>query len=335
MRAGAVPKQSEPFLAARDDRPGFARPDARIFAYLRILRVDHWIKNIFMLPGVAVGLLFVRPPAEVLALHIALGFASLCLTASANYTINEYLDAEFDRFHPTKKYRAGAQGLLDGRWVTVQYCALVTAGLSLAWKVGECFWATSAILLMMGVIYNVRPLRTKDRRYFDVLSEAINNPLRLLLGWFAVVSMGFPPSSTLLAYWMGGCFLMAVKRFTEYRSIGNPLLAGLYRRSFNHYTENSLLISAFFYAVCSSFFLAVFLIKYRIELLLLFPLLSGMFAWYLAIGLKKNSAAQAPERLFLEGRFMAFVLSLGVLAAVLFRVDIPTLHILLDPVDVH
>src|SRR6185312_11887639 len=62
-----------------------------------------------------------------------------------------------------------------------------------------------------------------------------------------------------------------------------------------------------FYAICSSFFLAVFLIKYRIEFLLTFPLFSLMFTWYLAIGLKPNSAAQAPERLFTERRFLMFV----------------------------
>jgi len=316
--------------------PVAARPRAnRWYSYLRIARVDHWIKNIFMLPGVAVGLLFVRPPVDIFALHVVLGFASLCLIASANYTINEYLDAEFDRHHPVKKHRAGAQGLLDGRWVAAQYGLLILGGLALAAAVGRGFTLTGILLLLMGVFYNVRPFRTKDRAYFDVLSEAVNNPLRLLMGWFTIIDIGLPPSSTLLAYWMGGCFLMAVKRYTEYRSIGNPRIAGLYRRSFLSYTEDTLLVSAFFYAVCSSFFLAVFLIKYRIELLLIFPLLSAMFAWYLAIGLKMNSAAQAPEKLFLEGRFLAYVLSIGAVTALLFHVNIPALHILLDPVDVH
>ncbi len=315
--------------------PGSRSSGGRWRPYLRIARIDHWIKNVFMLPGVTVGLLFVRPPTDIFLWHMLIGLASLCLVASANYTINEYLDAEFDRFHPSKKDRPGAQGLLEGKFVAIQYAALTVSGMGLACAVGWNFTIVSFILLFMGVLYNVRPFRTKDRQYFDVLSEAVNNPLRLLLGWFAVVSVGFPPSSTLLAYWMGGCFLMAIKRFTEFRSIGDPGLAGRYRKSFLYYTENSLLVSAFFYAICSSFFLAVFLIKYRIELFLIFPLLSAMFSWYLAIGLKKNSAAQAPERLFMEGRFMAFVVSIGALTALLFHIDIPVLHILIDPIDIH
>jgi 4-hydroxybenzoate polyprenyltransferase len=311
------------------------RPASNIAAYVGIARVDHWVKNLFMLPGAAVALLFVRPPAGMLAGHIVLGFLSLCLVASANYTINEYLDAEFDRFHPIKKNRAGALGLLNEKWVIAQYLALGGMGLAIAARVGFNFSLVSVALLVMGVLYNVRPFRTKDRPYLDVLSESVNNPLRLLLGWFAVVSHGYPPSSTLLAYWMGGCFLMSVKRYTEFRSIGDPARAGLYRRSFRYYDENTLLISSFFYGICSSFFLGVFLIKYRVELLLIFPLLSAMFAWYLAIGLKRDSAAQAPERLFSERRFIGFVLMIGAVTAVLFRIDIPFLHILMDPINVH
>jgi 4-hydroxybenzoate polyprenyltransferase len=303
--------------------------------YLRIARIDHWIKNAFMLPGVAVGLLFVRPPLDPLLWRIGCGLVALCLVASANYTINEFLDAEFDRFHPEKKYRAGAMGLLDWRLVVLQYVVLGAAGLGLAWRVGVNFSLISVILLVMGVIYNVRPFRTKDRPYLDVLSESVNNPLRFLLGWFTVVMHGYPPSSTVLAFWMGGCFLMTVKRYTEFRSIGNPTLAGLYRQSFRYYTEEALLISSFFYAICSSFFMAIFLIKYRIELMLVFPLLSAMFSWYLAIGLRRNSAAQAPERLLTEGRFIGFVVFIGCVTALLFRIDIPALHIFMDPINIH
>jgi len=287
-----------------------------------------------MLPGVAVGLLFVRPIAETLVWNVTVGLASLCLVASANYTINEYLDAEFDRFHPVKKDRAGAQGLLKRFLVGIQYLVLAIIGIGLASLVNKNFTIVSVALLLMGILYNVRPFRMKDRPYLDVLTESINNPLRLLLGWFTVIQAGYPPSSTLLAYWMGGCFLMSLKRYTEFRSIGDPSIAGSYRKSFLYYNEDNLLVSVFFYALCSSFFLAIFLIKYRVELILIFPLLSGMFSWYLAIGLRKNSAAQAPEKLYTERSFMVFVLLIGVITALLFRVNIPMLHILMEPINI-
>jgi decaprenyl-phosphate phosphoribosyltransferase len=302
--------------------------------YLGIARVDHWVKNAFMLPGTTLALLFVHPSGGSLVWHAALGLLSLCLCSSANYTINEYLDGEFDRFHPVKRYRPAARRLLDARLVMLQYAGLAALGLAAASAVGRSFAIIAGVLLAMGILYNVRPARTKDTPYLDVLSESINNPLRLLLGWFALVNDVLPPSSIMLSYWMGGAFLMAVKRFSELRGIGNPELAGLYRRSFRHYTESSLLVSAFFYAICSAFFLGVFLIKYRIEFLLMFPLFSLMFAWYLAIALKPNSAAEAPERLFTERRFVGFVAVLCAIAGVLFYVDIPGLHILVEPITV-
>lgn len=303
--------------------------------YLGIARVDHWVKNAFMLPGTTLALLFVHPSGGLLLWHAALGLLALCLCSSANYTINEFLDAESDRFHPVKRHRPAAQRLLDARLVMTQYVVLVAFGLAVALQVGRSFAITAGVLLGMGILYNARPARTKDTPYLDVLSESINNPLRLLLGWFALVNDVLPPSSIMLSYWMGGAFLMAVKRFSELRGIADPERAGLYRRSFRFYTEDSLLVSAFFYAICSAFFLGVFLIKYRIEFLLTFPLFSLMFAWYLAIGLKPHSAAEAPERLFSERRFIAFVAVLCAIAGVLFYVDIPGLHVLVEPIAVH
>jgi 4-hydroxybenzoate polyprenyltransferase len=187
------------------------------------------------------------------------------------------------------------------------------------------------MLLLMGIIYNVPPLRSKDRAYLDVLSESINNPIRFLFGWFAVTQTALPPVSALLAYWMGGAFLMGVKRYSEYRRINDPARAMLYRRSFGTYSEESLLLSSFFYAVCSAFFIGVFLIKYRIEYVLTFPLFAVLFTWYLAIGLESDSAAQAPEKLYKEGIFMGFAGFTFLMAAVLFFVRLPFLHSLMDP----
>ncbi len=186
-------------------------------------------------------------------------------------------------------------------------------------------------LLAMGLIYNVRPFRTKDKAYLDTLSESLNNPIRFLLGWFIVAPAYLPPGSALLAYWMGGAFLMGVKRYSEYRSIGDPSRAALYRRSFANYTEKSLLLAAFFYAMCSAFFIAVFLIKYRIEFLLLAPLFGLLFTWYLAIGTQSESAAQAPEKLYREVRFLAFAGFVFLASVVLFFLPIPFLHVLMEP----
>jgi decaprenyl-phosphate phosphoribosyltransferase len=295
-----------------------------------VARPDHWFKNVFVVPGLVIGLLFVPTVRQDLPAAIVIALVATCLIASANYTINEWLDAESDCHHPLKHSRPAACGRLSVPIIATQYAVLSVTGLLLASAVSREFFLIAEMLLMMGILYNVRPLRTKDRAYLDVLSESINNPLRLLLGWFIVVEGSFPPSSILMSYWMGGAFLMAIKRYAEFRFIGDDRRAGLYRRSFVGYSEKTLLLSGFFYAITASFFLAIFLIKYRIEFVLSFPLFAILFVWYLAIGMKAESAAQRPEKLFLEVPFMAYVGVLVAAMAIMQFVDMPFLYPLLD-----
>ncbi len=299
-----------------------------IGAYLYIMRVDHWFKNVFVLPGTALAMYFAAPALSEALWRTGLAVLATCLLASANYVLNEWLDAESDRHHPKKRNRPGAQGALKPVLVIVEYLLLAGAGLWLGHHLSTAFTYCSLALLFMGLVYNVRPVRSKDVMYLDVLSEAINNPIRLLLGWTAIVADSLPPSSIIVAYWMGGAFLMAVKRYAEYRFIGDPEAAARYRTSFKHYTEERLLLSAFFYASCASFFLAIFLIKYRIEFLLSFPLFAALFTWYLALGMKPVSPAQSPEQLFKERSFLVFTALLILTITALFLVDIPALAIL-------
>jgi polyferredoxin len=104
-----------------------------------------------------------------------------------------------------------------------------------------------------------------------------------------------------------------------------------YRKVFNTYTSERLLVSSFFYALLSAFMMAVFLTKYRIEYLLLFPILSALFASYLRIALKPASRAQAPEKLIREKALWVIVLMLIAMFTVCSFIDIPQLHILIAP----
>lgn len=298
--------------------------------YVAIARPDHWVKNAFMLPGAALAFLLDSSAGWHAIPALALAVAATCLVASANYTINEWLDAHTDQHHPTKSRRPSALGRIRPSLVYLQYAVLAVTGLGLAALVGWPLVLTEAVLLGMGVLYNVPPIRTKDRAYLDVLSESINNPLRLMLGWFAITSVAMPPGSILACYWMGGAYLMALKRFAEYRMIDDPERAGLYRRSFKSYTETSLLVSAFFYAITAALLLGVFLIKYRIEFLLSFPFFALLFAWYLAIAMRSRSDAINPEKLYREKPFMAYTLFLALLVLFLFVVDVPGLQVLVS-----
>ena len=309
-----------------------ANRNARWVNYVRVARPDHWIKNLFLLPGFffALFLTAAQPASRQPPVFLPVGFLATCLISSANYAINEWLDAGTDRFHPTKKSRPCAAGKINPKVLLAEYLVLAAAGLLLSARLNFRFLATEGVLLAMGLVYNVPPVRMKDLPYLDVLTESVNSALRFLLGWFLLTDRYYPPLSIVLGFWFGGAFLMAVKRFSEYRTIGDPVLAGKYRKSFLHYSERSLLISSFFYAMFAVFFLGVFLVKYRIELLLAIPFLCGLFCLYFSIGLKEDSAAQKPEKLFREKALMLYLIGfLSLLVALLF-LDIPWLGVFLS-----
>lgn len=188
----------------------------------------------------------------------------------------------------------------------------------------------ASVFALQGVLYNVQPFRTKDRPYLDVISESINNPIRLLIGWVMVDPTTLPPSSIVLSFWTGGAFLMAAKRFSEFREIvathGRVQLKK-YRTSFASYSETSLIVSCFVYALCCCFFTAVFLVKYRIEYLLIAPVIVALFAKYLALSMEPGSSAQKPEKLFRERGLIILVALLAGLFLLTTFVSIPALDV--------
>ena len=112
--------------------------------------------------------------------------------------------------------------------------------------------------------------------------------------------------------------------------IADPERAGNYRKSFRVYTEDSLFISAFFFALTSIFFLGIFLIKYKIEFLISFPFFAVLFAWYQYMAIQPNSIVMKPELLYRQPGFLIYVVFLNVLVITLFFIEIPAIQYLMD-----
>ena len=298
-----------------------------LWPYIQIARVDHWFKNVFMLLGVLLAV-FYEPALCTWDASLLVGVALLatCVVASSNYVLNEILDAPMDRFHPVKKHRPVPSGQIRTPLAWLEWLLLGASGISLAWLINPYFLAMALTLWVMGVVYNVSPIRTKEIPYLDVLSESVNNPLRLLLGWFALTTDRLPPLSLILAYWMVGAFCMATKRFAEYRRIDNREVAVQYRKSFAYYTEERLLVSMFFYVAMCALFAGIFLVRYHVELIFFVPAAAGFFAYYLKLGLQANSPVQNPERLFQERGFLLYMLLSTALFVLLMFTHIPALY---------
>jgi len=317
---------------ASRDRTGSLSGRASWRGHVAIARVDHWFKNVFVLPGIVVALgtdPFVDRSG--LGWRILIGLISVCLIASSNYTLNELIDAPYDRHHPTKQSRPVPSGRVSVPLGYVQWLVLMAAGAALAWTVSGRFTVAVLALWVMGCVYNIPPVRSKDLPYVDVLSEAVNNPIRMLAGWFIVTSVTVAPASLLLSYWMIGCYFMALKRFAEYRNIADAGRAAAYRRSFRYFTSERLLVSVMFYAAAAMLFFGAFCMRYRLELILAFPAIALVMAVYLHVALKENSAAQNLEKLYREPALMSSVVLAALLIMTLLSIDLPIMQRIFTP----
>lgn len=300
--------------------------------YLRLMRYDHWIKQLFVIPGILIALVIIPESSfsPELCIKAVIGLLSVSLIASSNYVINEWLDAKTDRFHPRKKDRVAVTCTLNPRTVYLLYFCAFASGALIGMTVSMHFFFSVLLLWAMGILYNVKPFRTKDIAYLDVYTESINNAIRFLTGWFIVTSKYYPPVSIVLGYWFAGAFLMSMKRFAEYRMIDSSLTAAKYRKSFKRYNEQKLIILSFLNAMLSVLFVGIFLIKYRIELIIFMPLYIGLFCYYFHMSCKDDSAAQSPEKLYKDKAIMLYVLLLLSVFIFAMLVDMPVLEQLLS-----
>ena len=299
----------------------------KVRPYIRIARPDHWFKNGFMVLGIVI-VSFYEPEAFTWAAlpRLAVAIVATCLVASSNYVLNEILDAPTDLKHPEKRLRPIPAGEVSLPLAWAEWIGLAAIGLGLASTLGTAFLLSAAALWVMALVYNVPPVRAKELPYVDVITESINNPIRLLLGWFALVDTMLPPVSLLLSYWGLGAFLMATKRYAELRSIGDRRRAAAYRASFAHYTEERLLVSLFFYASLCALFGGVFLVRCKLELLFAAPFVAGAMAAYLRLGMEPDSPTQKPELLYRERGFFAYVVFCGMLFFAAMFVEVPALY---------
>src|SRR6478752_1535917 len=103
--------------------------EPRLPALLRLARPKQWLKNVLVVaaPGAA-GVLTEATPA----FRTAIAFVCFCLAASATYFLNDAIDAEADRLHPTKRTRPVASGEVAVRTALAGGIGLAAAAILLS-----------------------------------------------------------------------------------------------------------------------------------------------------------------------------------------------------------
>ncbi|MCP4566931.1 MAG: decaprenyl-phosphate phosphoribosyltransferase [FCB group bacterium] len=166
----------------------------------QLARPGQWIKNGVVLAG----LIFSGSAAESDNIILALAATGLfCLLSSAVYMVNDLMDAEADRQHPTKALRPIASGRVTPQ--TAAIVAVILGGVSLAgaWFLNYGFFLTAAGYLVISLLYS---FYLKHIVIIDVMTIATGFVLRAVAGAI-VIDVNFSGwlliSSFLLALFIG------------------------------------------------------------------------------------------------------------------------------------
>jgi 4-hydroxybenzoate polyprenyltransferase len=285
-------------------------------AYLRAMRLGRWPRSLAIFVGSAAFFYLYREAlfATDITWVILQSLWAFLLTwaiSTANYIINEIVDAPYDAHHPTKRNRPLVKGEIKKTPFFFMAVVISATSLYLA-NLHFCppFFYALLALLVAGFIYNIKPVRTKDIPFLDSISESANNPIRFLMGWFAFASPEiWPPLSILLCWWAFGNFLMIAKRLSEFRLLKER--AGDYRHSLRRYSEGALMFGMAASAVI--FFLAFFYFAFtfKLEILLLFsPFVFFYFFLFFRKTMREDEVMEEPERLFMHLKFALYTLFL-------------------------
>lgn len=146
--------------------------------YLRLIRVNQWVKNFFVfLPMFFGGRLFM---ADCWC-HSFIAFVVFSFASSAIYCLNDCIDVEKDRMHPTKRNRPIAAGTITKRSaMTISaICAIVSLTVSVVFLPNP--YCTIIVILYLalnlGYVFVL-----KDIAILDVFIIAIGFVLRLYEG---------------------------------------------------------------------------------------------------------------------------------------------------------
>ncbi|MGB6057071.1 MAG: decaprenyl-phosphate phosphoribosyltransferase [Microthrixaceae bacterium] len=179
---------------------------------LMACRPKQWAKNVLVFVAPAAAGVITEP------YHLRLtivGFIAFCMVSSSTYLLNDILDVESDRKHPTKHRRPIASGVVPVGLAATMSAVLFVSGVLVALTAN---WELALVVALYAVLTTTYSLFLKTIPVLDLVILSSGFILRLLGGayaaevevsdWFLIISL------------FGSMFIAAAKRFAEKRELG-------------------------------------------------------------------------------------------------------------------
>jgi decaprenyl-phosphate phosphoribosyltransferase len=150
-------------------------------ALIRLARPRQWIKNL---------LVFVAPAAAGVLLHggvlwrAVAAFAIFCLAASGTYFLNDAIDAEQDRAHPSKHRRPVASGQVPVALAVSVGIGLLVVATALGGLLAG--WDLALVMGLYGAINVSYSLGLRNEPILDLAAVSAGFVLRAVAGGLAV-----------------------------------------------------------------------------------------------------------------------------------------------------
>ncbi|WP_040793900.1 decaprenyl-phosphate phosphoribosyltransferase [Nocardia higoensis] len=199
---------------------------------IKAVRPRQWVKNVLVLAApLAAG------PETVSDLtvlgHVAIAFVVFCMAASGIYLVNDALDVEADRAHPTKRFRPIAAGVVPVNLAFGLSAVLLTGSVLLAFLAS---WQLAVVMAVYIGIQLAYCFGLKHQAVLDICIVSSGFLLRAVAGGAAaniVLSQWF-----LLIMAFGSLFMAAGKRYAELQiALGT---GAKIRKSLEYYTPTYL-----------------------------------------------------------------------------------------------
>jgi 4-hydroxybenzoate polyprenyltransferase len=200
--------------------------------WIKLVRVHQWAKNALVFVPLLTSHEFVLGAfAEAIGAFLAFSFA-----ASAVYIVNDLVDLEADRNHPTKKRRPLAAGTVPILAAFPVAVTLIVASFALALSISPLFAGVLLVYLGLTTAYT---FFLKRKMFIDIVTLAALYTLRVIGGAAAIA---VPVSEWLLGFSMFTFTSLALmKRYVE---LAGRVDAGLPDPTNRNYRKSDLDIVA-------------------------------------------------------------------------------------------